>query len=108
MEMLRPPLLRAMNTLDRSLFERTIPLAAAKVRDRNQIQKIRLELQSDLFKLERLQSIHAVTDQSGKVGKAVLLQPKIRPNSVLNRTSDYCHTDATHRTIYVEPEGFRL
>lgn len=81
-EMIRPPILRALGTLDRSLFEKSIPLAAAKVRDRKAITQLRHDLQKDTLKLERLQSVHSIREPSGEMGKVLLLMPKMKPDGI--------------------------
>ena len=77
-EMFRPPVNRAMRVLDRSFFKKNVPLSAAQVRDRKQISKLRIELQKDVLKLERMQIVQNVPVAPGEVGKALLLRPEIR------------------------------
>ncbi|CAI7669684.1 unnamed protein product [Penicillium bialowiezense] len=63
--MFRPPVNRAMRTLDRSFFRTTIPLSAARIFKPSDISNVRKELaKSDLLVLPR----------DGSVRKALLLK----------------------------------
>ena len=78
-DMFRPPINRAMRVLDRSYFQKKIPLAAARVLQKKQIAKCRAELTDDLLKLER---VSVVRDDSVEKGlKALLLKPEIKHDS---------------------------
>lgn len=76
--MFRPPINRAMRSLDRSVFKKTIPLSAAKIRDNKQISKYRTELGRDLLKLDRMPAVRYVLDSEGQEAKALLLRPEIK------------------------------
>ena len=78
--MFRPPVNRAMRALDRSFFQKSIPLSAARIRDNKQISRYRLELAHDLLKLDRMQSVKSVRDSDGHEVKALLLRPGVRPD----------------------------
>ncbi|KAI4155903.1 MAG: hypothetical protein LQ340_000653 [Diploschistes diacapsis] len=80
--MFRPPTNRAMQVLDRSFFKKSVPLAAARVFEDNQIGPLRSHLRRELLEVERISAIRPVpSDQASKRGqKAMLLQPDIRPD----------------------------
>ena len=80
--MFRPPTNRAMQVLDRSFFKKSVPLAAARVFEDNQIGPLRSHLRRELLEVERISAIRPVpSDQGSKRGqKAMLLQPDIRPD----------------------------
>lgn len=78
--MFRPPINRAMRALDRSFFQKSIPLSAAKIRDNRQISKYRTELGPDLLRLERMQTVRSVRDSEGQEAKALLLRHEVRPD----------------------------
>ncbi|KAI9743494.1 MAG: tRNA(m(1)G37)methyltransferase [Claussenomyces sp. TS43310] len=84
-EMFRPPIHRAASTvLDRGLFSKTIPIAAARIADRKKISKYRTELEKarDLLRLERLQAVTEDPDPliASKGGKCLLLAPDVKVN----------------------------
>ena len=76
--MFRPPVNRAMRVLDRSFFQKSIPISAARIRDNKQISKCRAELGHDTLKLDRLQSIRSIRDSEGQETKALLLRPEVK------------------------------
>ena len=78
MEMFRPPVSRAMRILDRSFFQKKVPLAAARVSQKKQIAKCRTELEHDLLKLERTSVVKDDPSEQGL--KALLLRPDIKPD----------------------------
>ena len=88
-EMLRPPVNRAMRVLDRSLFHKTVPLAAARVYENSNIAPFRKTLASDILDVERVITIKPDPTQSeGKNDrKAILLRPEIEVNG---RTPRLC------------------
>lgn len=71
--MLRPPINRAMRTLDRAFFRKTIPLAAASFVDPRLISECRKALEKDVLAIERVSSV--VPAPSGK--RALLLREGI-------------------------------
>lgn len=85
-DMFRPPINRAMRVLDRSYFQKKIPLAAARVLQKKHIAKCKAELTDDLLKLERV--IVVRDDPVQKDQKALLLNPGIKPDSTF--CSLYC------------------
>ena len=76
--MFRPPINRAMRALDRSFFQKSIPLSAAKIRDNKQISKYRTELGHDLLRLDRMPTVRSVRDSQGQEAKALLLRPEVK------------------------------
>ena len=109
-----------MRALDRSFFRKSIPLSAARVRDRTQISKCRTELGHDVLKLDRVQAVRSVRgDGEGQEGKAVLLRPEVdregtphgvvvswcrRRTGVGGRGELRCRA----RCVYVESEAGRV
>lgn len=79
-DMFRPPVNRAMRALDRSFFQKSIPISAARICDNKQISKYRTELGHDLLKLERVSAVRSVRDFDGQEGKALLLKPEVNPD----------------------------
>ncbi|KAJ5902755.1 tRNA (guanine(37)-N1)-methyltransferase [Penicillium taxi] len=77
--MFRPPINRAMRTLDRTFFRKTVPIAAAKIFNNSEITKVRKELgnSSDLLALPRLSGIREIADQDGP-RKALLLRHDLK------------------------------
>ena len=79
-EMFRPPVNRAMRSLDRAFFQKRIPICAARVMDNKMISRYRLELQrsQDMLKLDRIATVRPdpVPENSG--GKCLLLKPGIQ------------------------------
>ncbi|KAK1020098.1 tRNA(m(1)G37)methyltransferase, partial [Friedmanniomyces endolithicus] len=71
-EMFRAPIHRGMRTLDRSKFQKTALLNAARVFDNKNISKLRaaLERSKDALQQDRLGSLHADPDpERAKAGK---------------------------------------
>jgi len=79
--MFRAPVQRGMRTLDRSAFQRTVPLKAARVFDNKHISRIRTELErsKDALQQDRLGSVHSDPDPGrAKAGKkCILLRPEV-------------------------------
>lgn len=81
-DMFRPPVNRAMRTLDRSFFRKTVPLAAARVFKTSDISNVRKELsKGDLLVVPRVNCIREVKEQDGRVLKALLLKENVKPDS---------------------------
>lgn len=88
MSIFRPSIVRTAGTvLDRSLFNKTVPIAAARVLDAKNIAKYVRTLQNsrDTIGLERLK--HTVLDPdptfAKKGGKCILLNPEVKPQGLL-------------------------
>jgi tRNA (guanine37-N1)-methyltransferase len=87
MALFRPPIRRAATTvLDRSLFSKSIPIAAARVAENKNISRYRTEFQKskELLQVERITSIRPDPDPQValKGGKCLLLQLQVDPNSI--------------------------
>ncbi|OQE29658.1 hypothetical protein PENSTE_c002G04648 [Penicillium steckii] len=78
--MFRPPVNRAMRTLDRSFFRKTVPLASAKIFKNSEISRLRKELAStkDLLAIPRLSSVQEIKEQDGSIRKALLLRETLK------------------------------
>ena len=81
--MFRPPINRAMRVLDRSFFQKKVPLSAARVFDKTKIAILRSELGRDVLKLDRFQCVQSVRGSKGEEHKALLLNPRIKPDGKL-------------------------
>lgn len=78
--MIRPPVNRAMRTLDRSFFRRSVPLSAARIFKLSDITNVRKELakSQDLLVLPRISGIRELKGQDGEVWKALLLREDLK------------------------------
>lgn len=80
--MFRPPIARGMRVLDRALFQRTIPLKAARIFENKNISKIRSELERAKLALDqdRIAKVHADPEPvRAKLGKkCILLRPQVK------------------------------
>jgi len=99
-EMFRPPINRAMRVLDRSFFQKRIPLSAARVLDNKNISKCRSELQKskDSIFIERLSNIQPdPTEPNTKLGKkCILLRPELDDKGVLVSSYSKCLAQTTN------------
>ncbi|KAF2994129.1 tRNA(m(1)G37)methyltransferase [Neopestalotiopsis sp. 37M] len=82
-DLFRPPVLRPFTgALDRSLFSRTIPLAAAAINDVKQISRLRKDLarSKELLNVERISPIapHPDSAQAAQGKKCLLLDPSVK------------------------------
>jgi tRNA (guanine37-N1)-methyltransferase len=92
--MFRPPVNRAMRTLDRSFFQKTIPLSAARVFKPSDISNVRKELlKNDLLVLPRISSIRHVKEQDGSVLKALLLRESVKVDGRSSKLHRGCSMD---------------
>ncbi|MCJ1388103.1 tRNA(m(1)G37)methyltransferase [Xylographa bjoerkii] len=81
-DMFRPPVNHAMRVLDRAFFRKSVPLAAARVFEDDQISRCRNYLGQDILHIDRIGSIRSIPeDKTGGMRgrKALLLNPNIRP-----------------------------
>ncbi|KAJ5161234.1 tRNA (guanine) methyltransferase Trm5 [Penicillium capsulatum] len=78
--MFRPPVNRAMRTLDRSFFRKTVPISAAKIFQNSEISKVRKELTNsrDLLALPRMSSVQDIKEPDGVTRKALLLREDLK------------------------------
>ena len=82
--MFRPPVNRAMRVLDRSFFQKSIPISAARIRDNKQISKYRAELGHDTLRLDRMLIVRHVRDPEGQEAKALLLRPEVKQDGIIH------------------------
>lgn len=87
MTIFRPPIVRSASlTLDRSLFSKVFPAAAARVQDSKDISRYRNELSKtrEILKLERFLNIRPDPDPeiAAKGGKCVVLDPQVKPEGI--------------------------
>jgi len=85
MSLFRPPIVRsAAAALDRSLFSKTIPLAAARVPNLKNISLFQAQLNKshELLTLDRLRAVRIDPDPvlGSKGGKCLLLKPEVKPD----------------------------
>ncbi|KAE8386578.1 hypothetical protein BDV23DRAFT_175371 [Aspergillus alliaceus] len=81
--MFRPPVNRAMRVLDRSFFQKTVPLSAATIFKTSDISRVRGQLHKsrDLLGLPRMSSVREVT-VNDEVKKCLLLREGIKYDDV--------------------------
>ncbi|KAI4124535.1 MAG: hypothetical protein LQ338_004746 [Usnochroma carphineum] len=95
--MFRPPINRAMKTLDRSFFKKDLDLAAACVVDRKKIASFQKELSKDILKLERLPPTRPVPSNvtADSSARCLLLKPEVQVDGRLgfNRKVGNCYVD---------------
>ena len=82
-DMFRPPINRAMRVLDRSSFQKKVPLSAARVFDKTKIVKLRSELEHEVLRLDRFKCVQSIRGSEGEEHKALLLNPQIKPDGRL-------------------------
>jgi tRNA (guanine37-N1)-methyltransferase len=97
MALFRPPVHRSASAvLDRSLFTRRIPIAAARVTDKKLISKCRqkLEKSKDLLRLERLTSVRQDPDSTlaAQGGKCLLLKAEVKADGVFVPNTGTCRS----------------
>lgn len=82
--MFRPPVNRAMRTLDRSFFRKVVPISAAKIYKHSEISRVRKELSAnrDMLVLPRLNVVREIQDQDGVGRKAILLREDLKHDGV--------------------------
>lgn len=84
MSLFRPPVVRSASAvLNRALFSKTIPIAAARIANHKDISRFRTQLDKsgELAKLERIQIIQLDPDSAlAKTGgKCMLLKSEVNP-----------------------------
>ena len=76
-----------MRVLDRTFFQKKVPLAAARVLDNKKISRCRKDLEKsrDLLRLERIAIVRPdPEDERGPNGrKCLLLKPEVKRNGML-------------------------
>ena len=78
--MFRPPINRAMHFLDRSFFQKEVPISAARILNNQRISNLRRELEraKDLLRLERTSVVRPDPDLAAQGKKCLLLKPEIK------------------------------
>lgn len=112
MSFLSPPIVRSAGAiLDRSLFSKTFPVAAARIKNLKKISEYKAQLQStqELLRLERITDVQPDPDPSlaNKGGKCMLLSPNIKPGD----SSTWSHNlreAVTKEEIQVVPYDLNL
>lgn len=112
MSLFRPPIVRTAGAnLDRSLFSKTIPTAAARVLDNKYISRLRVQLDksNELLKIERLPTVHIDPDPAlaSRGGKCLLLKPDIRPED-LSTWSEILKEASNKEEVKVIPYELKL
>ena len=79
-DMFRPPVNHAMRVLDRTFFQKRVPLTAARVLDNKQISQCRAELGDAMLHLDRLANVRPDPDAGSAKSskKSLLLRPEVR------------------------------
>ncbi|KAF8540903.1 tRNA methyltransferase Trm5 [Trichophaea hybrida] len=75
-----PPINRAMKVLDRSFFQKSIPLSAAQIFQPKDISRVRKECASDLLRVKRVELMPE--DPENKPKKLLLLRPEVKANDL--------------------------
>ncbi|RPB17118.1 tRNA methyltransferase [Morchella conica CCBAS932] len=74
-----PPVNRAMTTLDRSFFQKTVKITAAHVFDPKNVGRVQKECVEDIFKGSRsVKSVVSEVDSNGKRRMLVRLKPDVK------------------------------
>jgi tRNA (guanine37-N1)-methyltransferase len=87
MSLFRPPIVRSAGAvLDRALFAKTIPVAAARVYNIKNVAKYRTQMEKtkESIIMERLKNIVSDPDAAlaSKGGKCLLLKPDVKPGGM--------------------------
>jgi tRNA (guanine37-N1)-methyltransferase len=85
--LLRPPVNRAMRTLDRAFFNKTVPISAARIFSNQHISQCRKDLEKarDLLGHDKISSVQpepAGVEGGASGRKCLLLRPDIRHNGM--------------------------
>jgi hypothetical protein len=112
MPLLRPPIVRsATGVLDRSLFSKTVPIAAARIFSNKNITKIRTQLEKskDVLVLERIKTVRPDPDAAlaSKGSKCLLLNPEVKPEGMRQAPCDCLEGLISSRFINMEPNYTR-
>lgn len=77
MDAFRPPVNHYMKNLDRSFFQKRVPLSAAKIFDKKQISQCREELAQDTLVWNNYPSIVDAPENGIQNTKVLLMRPDI-------------------------------
>lgn len=91
-DMFAPPINRAMKVLDRTFFQKTVPVSAARIFNPKDISRCRTELTASRETLNnaRVDPIRADPDTEGtqkKGTKCLLLRPEVVHSGMSRRTA---------------------
>lgn len=82
----------ASAALNRALFSKTIPIAAARVANLKNLSRFRQQLDKskELMQLERVMNVRPDPDPvlAEKGGKCLLLKPEVKPEGVCDTTGE--------------------
>lgn len=107
--MFRPPLARGMKVLDRSVFQKTVQLKAARVFDNKNISKIRTQLErsKDALQQDRLPNVYSDPDperaEQGK--KCILLRPEVRQRDMPTEAVSNGDSDDSSEPLHPWPHS---
>lgn len=113
--MFRAPTARGMQTLDRSVFQKIVPLKAARVFDNKNIFKVRsaLERSKDALQQERLVTVRADPDLERAMAgtKCILLRPEIEQSPMASNAhsdvaSGYDKENCDASQVPESPQGY--
>ncbi|KIW07639.1 hypothetical protein, variant [Verruconis gallopava] len=107
--LLRPPVNRAMRQLDRAFFQKTVPLAAARIFSNQQISQCRKDLEKsrDLLRHERISPIQLAPGANNTGLKCLLLKPNIKHDDV-STWSETLRALETSKKVDVIPYELQL
>lgn len=115
-DMFRPPINRAMRTLDRSFFQKKVPISAARIYNNQHISQCRKELEKsgDMLALERIATVRPdpVPDLASGGRRCLLLRPEIKhhgelPQAIMTLQVVLLVLTALGRLLDLEPESAR-
>src|ERR1700709_1937325 len=91
MSLFRPPIVRSAGAiLDRSLFAKTVPIAAARIFSNKNISRFRAQLGSskEILVLERFANVRSDPDSAlaSKGIKCILLNPEVKVGGLCSLT----------------------
>lgn len=110
--LLRPPVVRsATGILDRALFSKTVPIAAARIFSNKDITKVRTQLEQskDVLVLERIKTVRPDPDAAlaSKGSKCLLLNPEVKSEGMRHAPCNRFEGLITGRFFNMEPNHTR-
>lgn len=112
MSLFRPPIVRsAAANLDRALFTKVIPTAAARIPEPRNIARIQnlLTASKELLRLDRLRSVRIDPDPvlASKGGKCLLLNPEVKAEDS-STWSETLHEVSKRKEVTIIPYDLEL
>lgn len=86
-QMIRPPVNRLMNVLDRSFFQKNQRVCAAQIFDPRDIATVQAELCRDVLRMGRVKSVVSISEHD-RQAKALLLRPGIKNEGTFRKADD--------------------